>query len=98
MGGALDERGVWMARTHVTVACWRGFARRATIAILTCAMVTGQVPTAAFAEALGGEEAAQQGDGRVLAWICAPGDDRDLDMRDGDRPGAHRGVRRGAGR
>ena len=53
MGGALDERGVWMARTRMAASRRHIVVRRALVAALTLAMTVGQVPTAAFAEALG---------------------------------------------
>lgn len=58
MGGALDERGVWMARTHWVASRRHGVVRRALAAALVLAMTVGQVPTAAFAEILGVEAAA----------------------------------------
>lgn len=53
MGGALDGRGVWMARTRMTASCRHVAVRRVLVAALTLAMTMGRVPTAAFAEALG---------------------------------------------
>lgn len=53
MGGALDERGVWMARTRMAASCRHVAVRRVLVAALTLAMTMGRVPTAAFAEALG---------------------------------------------
>ena len=53
MGGALDGRGVWMARTRMTASCRHVAVRRVLVAALTLAMTMGWVPTAAFAEALG---------------------------------------------
>ena len=58
MGGALDERGVWMARTHWVASRRHGVVRRTLAAALVLAMTVGQVPTAAFAEILGVEAAA----------------------------------------
>ena len=58
MGGALDERGVWMARTRMAASRRHIVVRRALVAALTLAMTVGQVPTAAFAEALGADAAA----------------------------------------
>lgn len=69
MGGALDERGVWMARTRMAASRRHIVVRRALVAALTLAMTVGQVPTAAFAEALGADAAAVESlaDGAQLA-------------------------------
>lgn len=47
-----------MARTRMTASCRHVAVRRALVAALTLAMTVGQVPTAAFAEALGADAAA----------------------------------------
>lgn len=60
MGGALDGRGVWMARTHMAASRRHIVVRRTLVAVLTLAMSLGQVPTAAFAEALGADAAAAE--------------------------------------
>lgn len=66
MGGALGEGGIWMARTRRAALGRQSIVRRMLVAVLTCAMAMGQVPSAAFAEGLSADS--------LLAADALPGD------------------------
>lgn len=66
MGGALGEGGIWMARTRRAALGRQSIVRRMLVAVLTCAMVMGQVPSAAFAEGLSADS--------LFAADALPGD------------------------
>ena len=66
MGGALGEGGIWMARTRRAALGRQSIVRRMLVAVLTCAMAMGQVPSAAFAEGLSADS--------LFAADALPGD------------------------
>lgn len=66
MGGALGEGGIWMARTRRAALGRQSIVRRMLVAVLTCVMVMGQVPSAAFAEGLSADS--------LFAADALPGD------------------------